>query len=88
MCDFNLVSLSWSVVSDWNYTRPINREFYECSVECGWYHWVEFGTFYPVGNTLDLELTSENERIGETFEGSILPVCQCCHVLFFCYFSI
>ena len=34
------------------------------------------------GNTLNLVLTTENDRIGEILEGSPLPGCQHCPVLF------
>ena len=62
--DFNLPSIKWPFGDSVEvYITPVDREFYGCFVECGLSQWVEFGTFVPSDNILDLVLTSELDRI-------------------------
>ena len=82
--DFNLPSLPWPLVetsTQGSYVTPTDREFLECFLECGWTQWVGFGTFFPSGNTLDLVLTSDDDRIGEVYASEPLPGCSHCPVI-------
>ena len=77
--DFNLPTLSWPVSGV--YVRPVDREFNECFVECGFHQWVEEGTYTSSGNTLDLVLTSEEDRVLDVQVLDPLPGCDHCPVL-------
>ena len=76
--DFNLPTVAWSHggYSGQEYVRPVDRMFCDCFVECGLKQWVDFGTFFPSGNTLDLILTSEDDRVIDVFALSPLPGCH------------
>ena len=52
------------------------REFFYCFMDCGWLQWVDFGTFFPSGNTLDLVFSSDGDRVGEVHACSPLPGCH------------
>ena len=85
--DFNLPTLSWPLESVPNsYVSPNDRNFFDCFIESGLVQWVEFGTFFPSGNILDLILTSDEDRIGEVFSCPPLPGCHhspvVCSVIF------
>ena len=56
MGDFNLPSLQWGngEVSCSGYMTPTDRLFRDCFTGCGLTQFVEEGTFFPSGNTLDL----------------------------------
>ena len=79
--DFNLPTLKWSVelVPD-SYMSPNDSLFYDCFSECGLFQWVTFGTFFPSNNTLDLILTTDEDRIGEVYSSPPLPGCHHCPV--------
>jgi len=80
--DFNLPSLRWSdnSVLD-SYVSPTDRLFHDCFTECGLVQWVNFGTFFPSGNILDLVLTTEEDRVGEVYHAPPLPGCHHCPVV-------
>ena len=80
--DFNLPSLNWSIEGGNTVgVSPVDRLFRDCFFECGLTQWVEFGTFFPSGNTLDLILSSEDDRVMEVHSLPPLPGCHHCPVL-------
>lgn len=80
--DFNLPSLKWSESSVWDsYVSPTDRFFYDCFSDCGLTQWVNFGTFFPSGNTLDLVLSSDEDRVGEVYAAPPFPGCHHCPVV-------
>ena len=80
--DFNLPSLKWSEATVFDsYISPNDRLFYDCFVDCGLVQWVDFATFFPSGNILDLILTSDQDRVGEVFSCPPLPGCHHCPVI-------
>ena len=80
--DFNLPTLDWISESVFNsYIRPLDKLFFDCFVDSGLSQWVRFGTFFPSGNTLDLILTTDDDRIGEVFSVPPFPGCHHCPVL-------
>ena len=86
--DFNLPSLKWSnnsVHSD--YINPNDRLFYNCFVECGFSQWVNFPTFFPSENILDLVLSTDDDRIVDLYPIPPLPGCHHCPVIFSIVFS-
>ncbi|MEL6803018.1 MAG: endonuclease/exonuclease/phosphatase family protein, partial [Bacteroidota bacterium] len=88
MGDFNLPSLKWahdSVHSE--YITPNDRLFLDCFAESGLTQWVEFGTYFPSGNILDIVLTTDDDRIGEVYPLPPLPGCHHCPVVFNIIFS-
>ena len=86
--DFNLPTLDWTGDSVFNsYIRPLDRLFYDCFVESGLSQWVKFGTFFPSGNTLDLVLTTDDDRIGEVYSRPPIPGCHHCPVIFTVVFN-
>ena len=75
--DFNLPTLCWPLDDHaGRYASPVDRLFRECFVELGWSQWVQFGTFIPSGNTLDLIFTTETDRVFEVFSSEPLPGCH------------
>ena len=86
--DFNLPSLKWSLDAVYgDYINPNDRMFLDCFLESGLTQWVNFGTFYPSGNILDLILSSDEDRIGEVFSVPPLPGCHHCPVICTIVFS-
>lgn len=80
--DFNLPSLKWSESSVWDsYVSPTDRFFFNCFSECGLTQWVNFGTFFPSGNVLDLVLSSDEDRVGEVYAAPPFPGCHHCPVI-------
>ena len=83
--DFNLPSLKWSETTQasvWDsYVTPTDRFFFECFSECGLSQWVDFGTFFPSGNILDLVLSSDEDRVGEVYAAPPFPGCHHCPVI-------
>ena len=81
--DFNLPSLKWPLDDHGEiYVSPVDRDFRDCFVELGWSQWVDFGTFFPSGNTLDLVFTSDADRVVEVSSCSPFPGCHHTPVLF------
>ena len=80
--DFNLPTLDWSLPSVLDsYIRPLDREFYDCFTQGGLTQWVDFPTFFPSGNILDLILTTDSDRVGDVYGTSPLPGCHHCPVV-------
>ena len=82
MGDFNLPSLTWS--DGYANTRsapPLEKSFVECFSTLGLIQWVHEGTFVPSGNTLDLILTSEPDRVGDVSLLAPFPHCGHCPVI-------
>ena len=80
--DFNLPSLKWTDRGVRSvYVTPTDRFFYECFIDCGLSQWVEFGTYVPSDNTLDLILSSDGDRVGEVYAAPPLPGCHHCPVI-------
>ena len=80
--DFNLPSLKWPLeISASIYASPVDRDFRNCFVECGLTQWVEFATFVPSGNTLDLILTSDDDRVVGISSSPPFPGCHHCPVI-------
>ena len=70
-------SIHWPVGCELeSYTSPLDREFQHCFAECGFQQWVDFGTFFPSGNTLDLVFTSDSDRVGDIYPLPPLPGCH------------
>ena len=83
MGDFNLPSISWENHGyGVGYVTPVDRGFRDCFAGCGLIQWVKCGTFFPSGNTLDLVLTSEEDRVYDVECAPPLPGCYHCPVLF------
>ena len=61
---------------------PLSNLFLSCFNQLGLSQWVKFPTFIPSGNTLDLILTSELDRVGDVFSLPLLPGCH--HVPVIC----
>ena len=86
--DFNLPSLKWSLDAVYgDYISPNDRMFLDCFSECGLTQWVNFATFFPSGNVLDLILSSDEDRIGEVFSVPPFPGCHHCPVICTIIFS-
>ena len=83
MGDFNLPSISWDHSGGFSslYSTPTDRLFRECFAGCGLTQWVKGATFFPSGNTLDLVLTSEEDRVLEVESAPPLPGCHHCPVI-------
>ena len=80
--DFNLPTLDWSSASVLDsYIRPVDREYYDCFMQSGLTQWVDFPTFFPSGNTLDLVITTDSDRVGEVYGAAPLPGCHHCPVV-------
>ena len=84
--DFNLPNIDWSkddaLFCDYD---PLTLSFTTCFNNHGLLQWVDFPTFVPSGNTLDLVLSSEHDRIGNI--RSLCPLPGCGHVpIVFDYF--
>ena len=83
MGDFNLPSLQWGngEVSCSGYMTPTDRLFRDCFTGCGLTQFVEEGTFFPSGNTLDLMLCTDADRVLEVDCLPPLPRCAHCPVV-------
>lgn len=62
--DLNLPSVFWSSEGPSVHATPQDRLFLNCFALLGLTQWVHQSTFLSSGNTLDLVLTSETDRIG------------------------
>ena len=81
--DFNLPKVDWvRSMSRFDIYDPLHNNFLSCFNELGLYQWVDFPTFIPSGNTLDLILTAEHDRVGEV--SSLPPPPGCQHVPVLC----
>ena len=56
--------------------------FLDVFTSCGLVQWVSEPTFSNSGNTLDLLLTTEKDRVGKVDIVEPLPACDHCPVLF------
>ena len=80
--DFNLSSLSWGDGDDVGVgATPRDLEFLNCFTSLGLTQHVSLPTFYPSGNTLDLALTTEHDRVCNVDVLPPLPSCQHCPIL-------
>ncbi|XP_045137135.1 uncharacterized protein LOC123519700 [Portunus trituberculatus] len=77
--DFNLPAVDWSIedvlFQDYD---PLTLAFTNCFNTIGLHQWVDFPTFTSSGNTLDLILSMETDRIGSV--ESLCPLPGCGHV--------
>lgn len=77
--DFNLPSIDWrngdALYLDYD---PLTSLFTNCFNTSGLHQWVDFPTFVPSGNILDLVITTEDDRIGNVH--SLCPFPGCGHV--------
>ena len=75
--DFNLPRIDWKNDSSmYQYFDPLSNYFLSCFNSLGLVQWVKLPTFIISGNTLDLILTSEHDRIGEISALPPLPGCN------------
>ena len=84
MGDFNLPGVTWNSKSCFPVAKgsPTTRSFLEFFRCCGLIQWDTQPTYPRSGNTLDLLLTTEHDRIGDVFVEPPLPACDHCPVLF------
>ena len=81
--DFNLPGIVWSSgTSIFDVLDPLSNLFLSCFNQLGLSQWVDFPTFILSGNTLDLILTSEHDRVGDVFPAPPLPGCNHTAVIF------
>ena len=75
--DFNLPAVNWAIrrAHTLSYDR-LTDALLDCFNSLGLHQWVTFPTFLTSGNTLDLILTSEPDRVGEVFPAPPLPGCK------------
>ena len=81
--DFNLPTIPWNRNNSFNtdYVRPVDRAFRDVFEECGLVQWVDFGTFFPAGSTLDLVFTSDEDRVIDVNALAPFPGCHHCPVV-------
>ena len=80
--DFNLPKVYWVLrMSRFDTYDSLHNDFLSCFNELGLHQWVDFLTFIPSGNTLDLILTAEHDRVGEVSPLPSSPGCQIVSVL-------
>ena len=82
--DFNLPDINWSSVTSISLHREssLPGSFLELFRSCGLIQWVTQPTYPRSGNTLDLLLTTDHDRIGDVCTEAPLPACDHCPVLF------
>ena len=86
--DFNLHLINWQTKTVLSVMYPpLHQSFVDCFVSLGLYQWVDVPTYVSSGNTLDLDFTSERDRVGEIEVKSPLPNCGHCPVLLSYYFQ-
>ena len=83
--DFNLPSIDWS--SPMLHCPPLERMFLDTFLTVGLHQWVTEATYPKSGNTLDLVLTSESDRMGTLVVMPPLPGCDHCAISFDYIFS-
>jgi hypothetical protein len=84
--DFNLPSLKWKENILNGYITPTDLNFLECFNTIGLTQWVDQPTL-TTGNTLDLVLTTETDRVGDVSVLPPFPHCVHCPVVFQYIFS-
>ena len=81
--DFNLPTIDWStedaLILDYD---SLTMEFTNCFNFIGLHQWVNFPTFFPSGNILDLVLSTEEDRIYNVQGLSPLPGCGHIPIIF------
>ena len=85
MGDFNLPSISWPGIGSYapvGQGSPSERKFLELFNVIGMVQWITQPTFPRSGNTLDLLLTTEIDRVGEVLIEPPLPACDHCPIVF------
>lgn len=84
MGDFNLPSITWTTLTCYplNHVSSTARDFLELFRSRGLIQWVTLPTYPRSGNTLDLLLTTESDRIGDVSVEPPLPACDHCPVIF------
>ncbi len=81
--DFNLPAIDWSIEDALSQDYdPFTMSFTNCFNTIGLHQWIEFPTFFPSGNTLDLVLSSEADRISNVHDLCLLPGCGHIPILF------
>ena len=87
--DLNLPGIQWSHTGclPVGCFPPLQTKFLDVFESEGLLQWVAEPTFPRSGNTLDLILTSENDRIGNVFVEPPMPACDHCPVIFDYVFS-
>ena len=89
MGDFNLPSLAWPLENiHSNYVSPVDRSFLDCFLDSGLTQWVDFGTFFPAGNVLDIVLSTDDDRVFDVVSEPPFPACHHVPVLFKVAFQI
>ena len=75
--DFNLPSLQWSAGDEMFVgVSQKDRLFFDCFVAAALTQWVTEATFVTSGNSLDLFLTSEVDRVGDIKVLAPFPRCD------------
>lgn len=84
MGDFNLPSVSWNsdTGSPANSGSSTDKKFLELFRLSGLIQWVTQPTYPRSGNTLDLLLTTEHDRVGDVCVEPPLPGCDHCPFLY------
>ena len=80
--DFNLPNINWAPESSQTHISSMETTFLDTFDTLGLTQWVLEPTFPRSGNTLDIILTSDKDRIGNTLVIPPLPGCDHCPVLF------
>ena len=82
--DFNLPNICWKLPEQLPFDNvpPLDSSFLDVFVSTGLIQWVTEPTFPSSGNTLDLLLTSDEDRLGNVVVHHPLPACDHCPVLF------
>ena len=78
--DFNLPSLSWKTTTPASHASICDAQFYDCFVFLGLTQWISAPTYPRSGSTLDLILTTEDDRIGSAMTLPPLPGCDHCPI--------
>ena len=82
--DFNLPNIHWKLPGQltFDHVPPLDSLFLDVFASTGLIQWVTEPTFPSSGNTLDLLLTSDEDRLGNVVVHHPLPACDHCPVLF------
>ena len=83
--DFNLPGISWTGLGNCTSVEqgpPLERKFLELFNMIGMVQWISQPTYPRSGNTLDLLLTTEIDRVGEIMIEPPLPACDHCPIVF------
>lgn len=88
MGDFNLPNILWRLSEPMSASYPpLHQQFVDCFLSLGLYQWVKSPTFIHSGSTLDLILTSEDDRVGDVETLPNLPSCGHCPLILQYYFQ-